>query len=107
MLVDDPGAGIALDGQHAALQLGVGMGAEALFQGFQKAVGQALEGAVGHGQRGSTALKSLIQRASRRPLSRALVPSKSGLYTRGPVRGTPSPRAGLGSKTPGVVHERE
>jgi hypothetical protein len=48
MFVDEPGAptglGIALDRQHAALQLGIGMGADSLLEGSKQAVGQAFEG---------------------------------------------------------------
>ena len=44
MFVDEPGAVVALDRQHAALQLGIGMGADALLEGGKQAVGQAFEG---------------------------------------------------------------
>ena len=44
MFVDQPGAVIALDCQHAALQLGIGIGADPLLEGGEQAVGQAFEG---------------------------------------------------------------
>ena len=44
MFVHDPGAVIAVDGQDAALQLGIGMGADALLEGGEQAVGQAFKG---------------------------------------------------------------
>ena len=44
MFVDEPGAVIALDGQDAALQLGIGMRADPLLEGGEQAVGQAFEG---------------------------------------------------------------
>jgi hypothetical protein len=44
MFVHDPGAVIPVDGQDAALQLGIGMGADALLEGGKQAVGKAFEG---------------------------------------------------------------
>ena len=44
MFVHDPGAAIPIDGQDAALQLGIGMGADALLEGGKQAVGKAFEG---------------------------------------------------------------
>ena len=44
MFVHDPGAVIAVDGQDAALQLGIGMGADALLEGGEQAVGKAFKG---------------------------------------------------------------
>ena len=44
MFVHDPGPVIAVDGQDAALQLGIGMGADALLKGGKQAVGKAFEG---------------------------------------------------------------
>ena len=44
MFVDHPSASIGLDGEDASLQFGVGNLPDALLEGFQEAVGQALEG---------------------------------------------------------------
>jgi hypothetical protein len=44
MFVHDPGAVIPVDGQDAALQLGIGMGANPLLEGGEQAVGKAFKG---------------------------------------------------------------
>jgi hypothetical protein len=56
MFVHDPGTVIAIDSQDAALQFGIGMGADSLLEGDQEAVGQAFKGGFAHFHGRSTGL---------------------------------------------------
>ena len=89
MFVHHPGAIIAIDGQDPALQLGIRMGADSLFEGGKQAVGKTFEGAVGHEPGRSTGPPGPGQPACRGPLKQGAWAAIHRALLRRPVGNRP------------------